>query len=110
MRTEIGDYVEHTWDEHFAVVVGIEMKRFNMGATYTTINSVGKIETYEQPNFIANYDMVKSTKHFWKDGEQADYDSLPAKGRRLYDQIRTRLYLDHTTAYHTARDAREVVV
>lgn len=105
MKVEIGDYIEHTWDEHYGVVIRVNREPFNMGETYVALNTLGLPEVVTEGNFVADFGTKKSDHHRWAEGEQAEYGSLSGRGRTLYDQIRTRLDLDHATAYLYALDA-----
>lgn len=42
---------------------------------------------------------VRSRHHEWIAGEQEDYDCLPARGRSLYDNLRTKHNLSHAVAW-----------
>lgn len=99
MKTEIGDYIEHTWDEHYGVVVKVIDLPFGGHEYLVASMYTGEIERVEDANFVANFDRTKSRRHHWTEGQQEEYDHLPVEGRRLYDNLRTRLSLDHVTAY-----------
>ena len=47
---------------------------------------------------------VRSRHHEWAEGEQADYDSLKASGRSLYDNLRTQFNWGHNGAFTAARE------
>lgn len=49
---------------------------------------------------------VRSRKHVWRPGykDHAAYDVLPAKGRRLYDNLRTKYDVPHGEAFKVAFD------
>lgn len=105
MQVEVGDYIQHTWDEHCGVVVRVVKQPLNMGEHYEALNTRGEVEVVEYGNFVCNYGMTRSQTHRWSKGEQAEYNSLHHNGRRLYDQIRTRLSLGHADAYLHALEA-----
>jgi len=44
----------------------------------------------------------KSRHHEWQEGEQEQYDFLRARGRGLYDNLRTKFDVSHAEAYDTA--------
>ena len=47
---------------------------------------------------------VQSREHVWHEDEQAQYDSLKALGRTLYDNLRTQFDWSHDDAYEAALD------
>ena len=104
MKFETGDYIEHTWDEHYGVVVKAEERPLGMGQEIVVVGESGVPEPVEMANFTANFGTRVSFHHHWAPGQQAEYDSLNARGRRLYDQIRTRLTLDHGQAFQIAAE------
>ena len=45
---------------------------------------------------------VKSDPHDWQEGEQAEYNALKARGRSLYDGLRTKYNVSHADALYCA--------
>lgn len=105
MKIEVGDYIEHTWDEHYGVVTKVVEKPYGMGVTLFAASSTGEVEEVTEGNFVADFGIGRSDHHIWAEGEQAEYDALRAKGRTLYDQIRTRLSLSHAQAIAITQEA-----
>lgn len=101
MIVEVGDYV--TVNGTNAVVLRVERKPYNMGQNYILIADFGTIEDVEDEAIQADYGQTRSRHHQWVEGQQAEYNVLPAEGRTLYDQIRTRLDLGHAETYALVR-------
>lgn len=45
---------------------------------------------------------VRSREHLWEAGQQAQYNSLAARGRTLYDNLRTKYDVSHGDAFAVA--------
>jgi hypothetical protein len=62
---------------------------------------------HEIPDYVLESAKVwegRSASHQWEDHEQAEYDLLDLKGRRLYDALRTGWLVRHYPAWVAAME------
>lgn len=59
--------------------------------------------TYEMVDHCIDHPM-KSRNHEFTGNEQREYDMLKARGRTLYDNLRTQFNIEHVPAYVWALD------
>ena len=96
MQIETGDYVtcSHSPDVVWGVVVRVITLPMGMGAEYDVATQAG-LDHFTDFEIVADYGHTRSDHHEWTPEQKVQYDTLRHQGRRLYDQLRTRLALTH---------------